>query len=198
MNSYESVTDWLAELKAGQTDAAQKIWERYFQQLIDIARNKFGSTSKRSTDEEDVVVQVMENLWFGVQNGRFPKLNDRNDLWQILVMLTDRRATDAIRRSTVRYKHEAGESALAGRQLPANEQRAMNFVEDETPSAEFAIEMVENLKQTFIKLEDETLQQVLVWKLEGYTNAEIAEKLKCVERTVERKLNLIRQRIVDE
>jgi DNA-directed RNA polymerase specialized sigma24 family protein len=33
---------------------------------------------------------------------------------------------------------------------------------------------------------------VAVWKMEGYSNAEIAAKLPCVERTVERKLKLIR------
>jgi DNA-binding CsgD family transcriptional regulator len=33
---------------------------------------------------------------------------------------------------------------------------------------------------------------VAVWKLEGYTNAEIAAKLDCTPRTVERKLRIIR------
>jgi hypothetical protein len=36
------------------------------------------------------------------------------------------------------------------------------------------------------------LRSVAVWKMEGYTNAEIADKLGCVPVTVERKLQLIR------
>ena len=32
----------------------------------------------------------------------------------------------------------------------------------------------------------------MLWKMEGYTVEEIAEKLGCVQRTVERKLRVIR------
>ena len=36
------------------------------------------------------------------------------------------------------------------------------------------------------------LRQIAVWKMEGYTNAEVAAKLGCVVETVERRLRLIR------
>jgi DNA-directed RNA polymerase specialized sigma24 family protein len=42
------------------------------------------------------------------------------------------------------------------------------------------------------RLGDDTLRQVALLKLEGYENAEIAARLNCALRTVERKLNLIR------
>ncbi len=41
-------------------------------------------------------------------------------------------------------------------------------------------------------LNDPGLRQIAFWKLEGYTNEEIAEKLECTLRTVERKLERIR------
>ena len=50
------------------------------------------------TDGEDVVQQAFSEFFFQVQEGRFPKLNDRDDLWQVLAMLVDRRAKDQIRR----------------------------------------------------------------------------------------------------
>jgi DNA-binding NarL/FixJ family response regulator len=37
------------------------------------------------------------------------------------------------------------------------------------------------------------VESVAVWKMEGQTNREIAEKLGCVEQTVERKLRSIRR-----
>jgi DNA-directed RNA polymerase specialized sigma24 family protein len=43
------------------------------------------------------------------------------------------------------------------------------------------------------RLQDETLKAIAVYKMEGYSNKDIAEKLGCVERTVERKLARIRQ-----
>ena len=42
-------------------------------------------------------------------------------------------------------------------------------------------------------LVDETLKLVARWKLEGYTNAEIAGRIGCIEQTVERKLRTIRR-----
>jgi hypothetical protein len=41
-------------------------------------------------------------------------------------------------------------------------------------------------------LGDKTLRQVAVWKMEGYGNHEIANKLACSLRTVARKLEAIR------
>ena len=41
-------------------------------------------------------------------------------------------------------------------------------------------------------LKDPGLRQIALWKLEGYTNPEIAAKLDCTVRTVERKLERIR------
>ena len=41
-------------------------------------------------------------------------------------------------------------------------------------------------------LKDPNLRQIATWKLEGYTNAEIAKQLDCTLRTVQRKLDRIR------
>jgi hypothetical protein len=37
------------------------------------------------------------------------------------------------------------------------------------------------------------LRSVALWKMEGFTNREIAGRLGCVEHTVERKLRVVRQ-----
>ena len=41
------------------------------------------------------------------------------------------------------------------------------------------------------RLDDETLVQIAILKLQGLSNTEIAQEMKCVERTVRRKLQLI-------
>jgi DNA-directed RNA polymerase specialized sigma24 family protein len=54
--------------------------------------------------------------------------------------------------------------------------------------------MIEACQGLLDKLEDDTQREVAIWKLEGYTNKEIAEKVDRNERSVERKLKLIRKR----
>jgi DNA-directed RNA polymerase specialized sigma24 family protein len=61
------------------------------------------------------------------------------------------------------------------------------------PSPELAAQMTEECQRLLAKLGDETLRAVALWKMEGYTNVEIAAKLGCVEQTVERKLRAVRQ-----
>jgi DNA-directed RNA polymerase specialized sigma24 family protein len=52
--------------------------------------------------------------------------------------------------------------------------------------------MVEEYERLLDRLDDDVLRSVAVWKLEGYTNKEVAAKLGRAPATVERKLRLIR------
>ena len=61
------------------------------------------------------------------------------------------------------------------------------------PSPEFAAEVAEECRRLLDELGAEELQAVALAKLEGYSNAEIAVRLGVVERTVERKLRVIRE-----
>ena len=62
------------------------------------------------------------------------------------------------------------------------------------PTPEFAAQFAEEYERRLHDLNSPELRLVAVWKMEGYSNAEIARKLGCVERSVERKLRLIRNR----
>jgi hypothetical protein len=44
MSSEGSVTRWVTALKAGDTAAAQPLWERYHRQMITLARRKLASS----------------------------------------------------------------------------------------------------------------------------------------------------------
>lgn len=55
------------------------------------------------------------------------------------------------------------------------------------------LQLAEECQQLLECLKDDSLRQVALWKLEGLTNREIAERLGCVEKTIERKLKSIRQ-----
>jgi DNA-directed RNA polymerase specialized sigma24 family protein len=63
----------------------------------------------------------------------------------------------------------------------------------EEPTPAFAVQVAEEYEQLLERLGDPNLRSIAQWKLEGYTNSEIATRLGCVERTVERKLDLIRK-----
>ena len=194
MELPDSISRWLVLASAGDESAAEAIWNGYCTRLIALARKKLPNAMRRDADEEDVVVNVFDSFFRGAREGRFAQLNDRHDLWQILAMLTVRKAARHVERrgrlkrggGTVR-----GESALLA--PDAGLQHRIEEVVSREPTPEAAASMVEEMRLRFEQLGDDSLRNVAQWRMEGHTNREIAEKLGCQERTVERKLRLIRR-----
>src|SRR5262245_22878830 len=96
MSSGGSITHWLAQLKDGDHVAAQQLWPVYFQRLVALARSHLRSSPRRAADEEDVALSAFDSFCRGAQRGCFPRLDDRDDLWQLLVLITVRKAIDLV------------------------------------------------------------------------------------------------------
>jgi DNA-directed RNA polymerase specialized sigma24 family protein len=186
-----SVTHWLGELLDRNADGAQKLWERYFQQLVVLARRKLHGASPRAADEEDVALSAFDSFCRGVEAGRFPRLADREDLWRLLVVMTARKALHLLRdESRQKRGGKAGAPTTPG--ALQTEEAALEQVLGREPSPAFAAQVAEECQRLLAKLEDAELGSVALWKMEGYSNEEIAVRLDCAPRTVERKLRLIR------
>src|SRR5262249_36556063 len=72
--SLGSVTNWIGELKAGNSATAQELWERYFARMVELARKKLHASPRRAADEEDVALSAFDSFWRGAAQERFPKL----------------------------------------------------------------------------------------------------------------------------
>jgi DNA-directed RNA polymerase specialized sigma24 family protein len=193
-SSSGSVTLWLDQLKAGAREAAQPLWERYFHQLVERTRRKLAARPPRGADEEDVALSAFKSFYRAAEGGRFPQLNDRDDLWQLLIVLTDRKACDLLafegrqRRGGGRVLDEAAlgpADASGGRPLAA--------IASQEPTPAFAAQVAEEYRRLLGLLGDDDLRRIALRKMEGYTVEEIAAELGCVPRTVKRRLQLIRR-----
>jgi hypothetical protein len=65
-----SVTRWIAQLKRADQTAAQRLWEKYFGQLVARARHKLAGAPRRAADEADVVQSAFASFFQAAQNGR--------------------------------------------------------------------------------------------------------------------------------
>jgi DNA-directed RNA polymerase specialized sigma24 family protein len=191
MASDGSVTHWIAELKAGNPLAAQKLWERYFQRLVGLARSKLRGVRRLAADEEDVALSAFDTFCRGAENGRFPRLDDRDNLWSLLVLLTARKAWHLVRDEGRRKR---GGKAVSRSETPLPEEAngGLDQLLGREPTPAFAAQVAEEYQLLLARLDDRELEMVAVWKMEGYTNEEIAAKLDCTARTIERKLRIIR------
>jgi len=195
MSSAGSITHWINQLKAGDSVAAQKLWECYFLRLVGLARKKLQGTPRRAADEEDVALSVFDSLYRGAESGRFPHLLDRDNLWQLLAAITAHKALDLARHES-RRKRGGGklldEAALPGPADAGAEAAGLEQVLSREPTPEFALQMAEDFQRLLDGLGDATLRAVALSKMEGWTNDEIAAQLSCAPRTIDRKLQVIR------
>jgi RNA polymerase sigma factor (sigma-70 family) len=194
MASEHSVTNWLAGLKAGDQKAAQRVWERYFEKLVQLAGKKLPRARRRVADEEDVVVEAFASFCRAAQAGKFPRLDDRADLWQLLVMLTARKAADHIQHEHRQKRgggQVRGESVFLQQDAAAADAGLGQFVGQE-PTPQFAAQVAEELQRFLDALGDDTLRHIARCKLENYSHQEIAAQLGVSEETIRRKLNRIK------
>jgi len=186
----------LEALQQGESDAQAELWNRYFQKLVPLARRKMGTAPKRVADEEDVALSVMNNFMNGAARGQFPQLADRENLWALLLVMTQRKVTDQIRKDLAQKRggHDVrGESVLikAG---AAGEAPGWDLFVGADPTPETMMLLDEQFENLLNILEDETLAKIARLKLESYSTEEIAEALGVTSRTVKRKVALIREK----
>lgn len=189
-----SITMLLGGLKAGDPNALPGLWDRYFERLVDLARWKLRARPPGAvSDEEDVALQVLDTFQRGVKRGKFPRLDDRNDLWRLLVVMTARAVTD-VRLKQGRLKRGEGRTieASALNAMALSDQDLLDQVATSEPTPEFALMMAEEVRRLLESLRREDLRTVAIAKLEGETNEEVAARLGCSVRTVANKLKMIR------
>jgi DNA-directed RNA polymerase specialized sigma24 family protein len=182
-----SVTVWLAQLKGGDAVAAKPLWEAYFARLVALARARLRPTAKGAADEEDVALSAFDSFCRGAEGGRFPRLEDRDDLWQVLFVLTTRKAI-----GLARYESRAKRGGGRVLSLEDDAAKGGSGQAASDPPPEMVAQVTEECGRLLGLLAAGGLRKVAVWKMEGYSNAEIAAMLGRSVPTVERKLAAIR------
>ena len=191
-----SVTGWIVKLKQGDEVAAQQILDRYFGQIVAIARQRIAGTL-RVADEEDVAIEAFESLFKAFAVGRLESLENRGDLWALLVTTAYRKTCDYWRKDAAQKRGGPGlghESPGTNEPHQPSVPQELDQVAVENASAEFLAAIADQHRFLMGKLEakDDQLAEVATLILQGYTNGEIAEQWKCSERRIERKRKLIR------
>jgi DNA-directed RNA polymerase specialized sigma24 family protein len=194
MNAEGSVTQWIADLALDDADKAQEeLWKRYFHRLVSLARLKLGDAPRGAADEEDVAVCALNSFFGGAAKRRFPQLKDRDSLWPLLAKITSHKAIDQRRRQSAKKQgggHVRGNSAIFPADVSGTDWT--DALLDEELRPDFLVAVNEQCQRLMDRLPDDRLREIARLRLEGYTNAEIASRLGVVQRTIERKVDMIR------
>lgn len=188
MNLGGDISKCLTRLQEGESEAVREIWEACYPRLVLLARKRLEGLSRKMKDEEDVALSALNSFFKAAERGRFPDLRDSDDLWRVLCKMTVRKAID-VRRYEGR-RPTLGESRF---QHPEDRPGGLHELPADIDEAAFAERVSEELEHRLAELAPD-LRDLAVAKLEGYTNAEISERMDVALRTVERRLHLIRRK----
>ncbi len=191
MQQNESVTHLIHMAQTGEESLVQqRLWNRYFDRLVKLARSRLSLVSCRKLDEEDIVLSVFDSVFNGFKEGKFPYLSDRNKLWGLLKTITIRKIFDHHKKTLPNAFRERRQS-----DSPNSDQDQMwieQFV-DKEPTPEEVAQFTGEVQICFKMLDRDYLKSVANMKLSGYTNREIAEHEGVIEETIERRLRVIRR-----
>ena len=150
----------------------------YFDRLVRLASNRLRHLPGLSGYDEDLALRSFHSVYRRLRDTARPlDLAGRDDLWRLLATRTISRAIDLIRRR--RPAEVRGDAEVT--QLLTRE-----------PTPAEAAELADECRRLLDSLPEPELRQIALWKVEGYTHEEIAARLDCVPRTVERKVSRIR------
>lgn len=195
MSESGSVSEWIEDLRAGDSGAATRLWNRFYANLLRIARRRLHGASRRVADEEDLVATAFESFFQRLQNGQFPDLRGRAELWALLVTITDRKAVNCVRRhmSAKRGGGRVHNESNFGASEEQDREALLVRVDGGMPPPDRIVSLSELVERL-----DDDLRRIVDLKLDGFTNEEIAQ---CVDRsvaTIERRLRLLRDEWTQE
>src|SRR5262249_25026709 len=161
-----SLVVWLQRVKAADPEAAQLLWERYFQKLVQLVRQKLPTHARRSFDEEDVALSALRCFFAAAAEGRYPQLTDRHGLWNLLVVITARKARSYLRRQNSAKRGGGAVRGESGLARPADSEGlgGIDQVLGEEPSPEFASQVADECDYLLNLLDDKTLRAIAVMK----------------------------------
>ncbi len=207
------ITDLMQQLRAGDEDASLLLWQRYADRIAEVARRAMQHSSSRVTDEEDIAIISFKSLLAGIRSGRFPEIDHREQLWRLMMIITTRKAAAALERDR-RQKRGSGavrgdsavdmqttrrdpesvrdDSELVKARADSDLPEGFDRLEATSTTPDIAALMADEAESLMQQLPDDISRQLVCLKLDGHTHEEIAEKLNCNVRTVERRLKQVR------
>lgn len=175
-------------------EAARRIWARFEPSLLELVRRRLNPKIRVREDEQDVL-QSMFRSFFGMQPGRGqPMLASRGELWRFLVWMAMCKVANAAQRHQAERRDVRREQALV--QADLSDPRVAVWMEEVDDRGRLSPEEAAISREQFdrlLRLLPEPLQQIFVWRLQGFTNAEIARMINRTERTVEMKMKIVRK-----
>jgi RNA polymerase sigma-70 factor (ECF subfamily) len=188
MPTTDSFDTLLAQLHAGDDEAAARIFHRFADRLIALAHSQLRQGLQRKVDPEDVLQSVFRSFVRRLRAGQF-QLDSWDSLWAVLTVMTLRKCGHL-----QEYFQAARRDVRREEQGMAEAIQALGAVCARNPTPEEAA-VLTDLLESVLRPFDERDRRIVTLHLQGYSQAEICEDVGRAERTVRRTIARVRKRL---
>jgi RNA polymerase sigma-70 factor (ECF subfamily) len=189
MSHDASFAELMRRLREHDDEAETLIWRRFSYRLAALAKSRLGRLISRTVDPEDVMLSAFFSFFHRNRQGQFD-LGTWDELWTLLTLITLRKCGYHIR-----FGFQACRDERRNVALPHDDEEAAAWeLIAREPTPEEAAVHAETVEQAFRGLTPSG-RLVLQLALQGYTVAEISERVKVCKSTVYRNLAEIQKRL---
>jgi RNA polymerase sigma factor (sigma-70 family) len=180
----------LERVVAGDEEAGRLLFNRFTKRLIALAHARLERDVGARVDPEDVVQSAYKSFFVRLSRDEF-QLDDWDDAWRVLTTITLRKCGHRVEYLTAACRDIAREAIPPA--SPDDSAAAWEPIANgPTPAQVIALaDVVEQMLACF----DPRDQQIVLLRLQAYTELEIATQVGRTDRTVRNVLRRARQRL---
>ena len=178
-----TVSQWIAQVKSGNDVALANLHQRYWPSLVGLARRRLNGVPVGDRDAEDVAQDAFVAMYQALRKGKTPGLDNRHQWLAFLSHIIACKAVNEIKRANA--KKRGGNRRT--RQMEFPDLAVLNDNYDPEQQA-----ILRDCYAFYLGCLPEHLRQFAELHLAGFSVAEMAQRLGCVRRTVDRKIRLLK------
>jgi RNA polymerase sigma-70 factor, ECF subfamily len=189
MSDNENFTLLMTRLREGDEEAAAELFHRFAGRLAVLAGRRLGPRARVKVDPEDVVQSAFKSFFKRQAAGQF-RLQGWEALWALLTTITLHKCGHKLA-----YLHGAKRdiNREVAPAAPDLSDASWHFLAND-PTPHQATVLTETVDHLLSQL-DGCHRDIFRLALDGYSSPEIAEQLDVTERTVQRVLKRIREKL---
>lgn len=180
------------EIMAKQTE--DEFFETCLPKLLEIIKYQLRGINPGHFDEQDIAQTVMRTLLRMIREGSNNVPEEGKEMLRFLTGIARHKLSDRQRKHFSKKNNEG--KLIQGSALASGaEARTIGLDEigiTDISQSETARQIVDDLEELLTKLDRNDLKLLVQWALEGLTQKEMAERLGCALRTIEKKWQLIK------